>query len=61
MARYIEHIIIVWFVVVFVVVFVVLVKVTADLFDSKACLTSRGNFFRLIFLVMVRFCSWEDS
>ena len=32
-------------------VFMVLVKVMADLFGSKACLTSRGNFVRLIFLV----------
>ena len=30
-------------------VFMVLVKVMADLFGSKACLTSRGNFVRLIF------------
>ena len=59
--QYAATIIITWFVVVLVAVFMVLVKVMADLFESKACLTSRGNFFRLIFLVMVRFCSQGDS
>ena len=29
--------------------------------NSGACLTSRGEFFGLIFLVMARVCSWWDS
>ena len=51
----------------FVVVFVVVmfgfwfISQLDSCVDSKACLTSRGEFFRLIFLVIARVCSQQDS